>query len=155
MLQLLRKEQLIILNKFLRTWHANMSMSVRWQSKLLLFWKLFLKIQLNSKFDDTWFIVSAMKSTSTHIKESNWATIWIWTIKCRKEDSLLLPLQGLRIISRAQKQQLIQNLSLCVTYFQDDLALYPKTKYLLHIMNYNFYLRSNIKTGSLTKVVSW
>jgi hypothetical protein len=74
--------------------------------------------------------------------------------KSRKEDSSLLSLQGLRIISRAEKEQLIQNLSLCVTYFQADLALYPKTKFLLHIMNYNFYLRSNIKIGSLNKVVS-
>jgi hypothetical protein len=46
-----------------------------------------------------------------------------------------LSLQGLRIISGAEKQQLIKILSLCLTYFQDDLALDPKTKFLLHNMN--------------------
>jgi hypothetical protein len=40
-------------------------------------------------------------------------------------------------------------------YFQADLALLPKTKFLLHNMNYNFYLRSNIKTGIKPIVLLW
>ena len=80
-----------------------MTMLVKWQSKLLLFWKLFLKIQMNSKFDETWSIVFTMKSTSTHLKESNLATTWIWMIKCLKEVNLLLSLQGLTKIYREPK----------------------------------------------------
>ena len=97
-LQLLFWYQIKLLNKIWRTRNADMSMSVKWQSKLLLFWKLFLKIQMNSKFDETWFIVFTMKGNSTHFKESNWATTWIWMIKYRKEVNLLLSLQGLRKI---------------------------------------------------------
>ena len=102
-LELLFWYQFKVLNKIWRTWNADMSMSVKWQSKLLLFWRLFLKIQMNSKFDDTWFIVFTVKGNSTHFKESNWATTWIWTIKCHKEDNLLLSLQGLWKIYREPK----------------------------------------------------
>ena len=31
--------------------------------------------------------------------------------------------------------------------FQANLALSPKTKFVLHDMDYNFHLRSNLKTG--------
>ena len=89
-LQLLFWYQIKLLNKIWRTWNADMSMLVKWQSKSLLFWKLFLKIQMNSKFDETWSIVFTIKSTSTHLKESNWATTWIWKIKIHKQVNLLL-----------------------------------------------------------------
>ena len=142
-LQLLFWYQIKFVNKIWRTRNADMSMSVKWQSKLLLFWKLFLKIQMNSKFDETWFIVFTIKGNSTHFKESNWATTWIWMIKCCKEVNLLLSLQGLRKIFGSRRQQLIQSSSLCLTYFQDDLALSPKTKFVLLHSNFNFYLRCN------------
>jgi hypothetical protein len=74
-----------------------MSLSFKWQSKLLLFWKLFLKIQLNSKFHETWFIISTMKSTSTHIKESNWVTIQFCKRKCYKHNNSLLHIRDLEI----------------------------------------------------------
>ena len=102
-LQLLFWYQIKLLNKIWRTWNADMSMLVKWQSKLLLFWKLFLKIQMNSIFDETWLIIFTMKGNSNHFKESNWATTWIWTIKCHKEVNLLLSLQGLRKIYREPK----------------------------------------------------
>ena len=130
-------------------------MLVKWQSKPLLFWKLFLKIQMNSKFYEAWSIVFTMKSTLTHLKESNWATTWIWTIKCRKEVNLLLSLQGLRKICGSIRQQLIQSSSLCLTCLQDDLSLGPKTKFVLHNMDYNFYLRSNIRTSTQLIVLLW
>ena len=91
-----------------------MLMLVKWQSKLLLFWKLFLKIQINSKFDETWSIVFTMKGTSTPFKEYNWATTRISTIKCRKEVNLLLSLQGLRKIYREPKTA-ADSISLCLT----------------------------------------
>ena len=40
-------------------------------SQSLLILKLTSKIQMNSKLDETCFIVSSTKCTSTHIKESN------------------------------------------------------------------------------------
>ena len=102
-LELLFWYQIKLLNKIWRTRNADMSMLVKWQSKLLLFGKLFLKIQMNSKFDETWLITFTMKGNSTHFKESNWATTWIWTIKCHKEVNLLLSLQGLRKTYREPK----------------------------------------------------
>ena len=68
-----------------------------------------------SRLDETYFFVISMDSTSTHIKESNQATILIWMIKCRKEVNLLLSLQGLRKISRSLRQQPIQSSILCLT----------------------------------------
>jgi hypothetical protein len=55
---------------------------------------------------------------------------------------------GLGIFSGLEKQQLIQTSRLSFTYFQADIALGPKTKFLLHNMKYKFYLRSNFKTGA-------
>ena len=89
--------QIKLLNKIWRTRNADVSMSVKWQSNFCCFWKLFLKIQMNSKFDETWFIVSTMKGTSTHLKESNWATTWFWKIKIHKHCQLVVVHRELRI----------------------------------------------------------
>ena len=48
---------------------------------------------------------------------------------------------------QVQKQQRIATLSLCLTYFHAKLGYAPKIKFVVHNMDYNFYLRSNIKAG--------
>ena len=50
-------------------------------------------------------------------------------------------------ICEVQKQQRIATLSLCLTYVHVELGYTPKTKFVLHIMNYNFYLGLHTKTG--------
>ena len=89
-LQLLFWYQIKLLNKIWRTRNADVSMSDKWQRNFCCFWRVFLKIQINSKFDETWFIVSTMKGTSTHLKESNWDTIWILKIKIHKHCRLAI-----------------------------------------------------------------
>jgi hypothetical protein len=60
---------------------------------------------------------------------------------------IAIEIPDLEIFLSAEKQQLIQTSSICLTSLQADIALGPKTKLLLHNMNYNFHLMSNIKTG--------
>jgi hypothetical protein len=81
-----------------------------------------LKVQLSSILSDTWPIVSIMKSTTTHIKEPNWATIWNWKIKLHEHGNLLLLSSGLRIFSKCQKQSkfwLVGPFWSCSTHFHD------------------------------------
>jgi hypothetical protein len=101
-----------------------MSRSFKRQSTILLFWELLLKVQLSSKLGDTWFIVFTMNGASTHIKESNGATIWNWKIKCHEHVDLMLPFRDLEYFLLSQKQQLIQFCELYLTRLETKLALY-------------------------------
>jgi hypothetical protein len=94
-LQLLYWDHVKLFNKISRTRHVNMSRPISDKNNFLLFWKLLLKVQLSSILSDTWSIVSIMKSTTTHIKEPNWATIWNWKIKCHEHVDLMLPIRDL------------------------------------------------------------
>jgi hypothetical protein len=92
-------------------------------SKLLVFWELFSKVQMNSKLDETWFIGSTMKSTSTPSKELNWATIWNWKINYCKHVNSQLPNRDLELFSASSKEQLIQYWELYLTRLEAKLAL--------------------------------
>ena len=50
-------------------------------------------------------------------------------------------------ICEVQKQQQIATLSLCLTYFHAEPGYAPKTKLVVHNMDYNFYLGLHTKTG--------
>jgi len=53
------------------------------------------------------------------------------------------------------KQQQIQNWSLYFTHFHVDLGLGPKTKFAMHNLNFNFYLRSNFISSAKIIVSPW
>ena len=48
---------------------------------------------------------------------------------------------------QVQKQQRIATLSLCLTYFHAKLGYATKIKFVVHNMDYNFYLGLHTKTG--------
>ena len=79
-----------------------------------------------------------MKSTPTHIKESNWVTMWFWEIEIPKNVNLLLPLKDLEYFLLFPKQQLVQPCELYLTKLEAKLDLDHLTKFVLHKMNYNF-----------------
>jgi hypothetical protein len=94
-LQLLYFPQLELFHKIGRMRHVKMSTSISHKNNFLLFWKLLLKVQLSSILSDTCSIISIMKSTTTHIEEPNWATIWIWKIKYHEHVDLMLSIRDL------------------------------------------------------------
>jgi hypothetical protein len=60
---------------------------------------------------------------------------------------IAIEIPDLEIFLSAENCGRFNLLCLGLTYFHADLALVPKTKFLLQNTNYNFHLRSDIKTG--------
>jgi hypothetical protein len=76
-------------------------------------------------------------------------------IKITKHVNLLLPLKDLEKFPIFQKQQLIQSCELYLTKLEAKLALDHLIKFVLHKMNYNFSLRSNLITSTEAKLSLW
>jgi hypothetical protein len=62
--------------------------------------------------------------------------------------NFLLSIQDLEHFLGFEKQQLIQSRELYLTKLEAKLALGHLTKFVLHKMNYNFYLRLNLITST-------
>ena len=137
-LQLLHLDQLKLLNKFLQNVRRHCRCHSSDKITFLLFWRLLLKVPINSKWVTHDSLLSLMKSTPTHIKESNWVTMWFWKIEIPKHVNLLLPLKDLEYFLLFPKQQLVQPCELYLTKLEAKLDLDHLTKFVLHKMNYNF-----------------
>jgi hypothetical protein len=93
--------------------------------------------------------------TTTLIKGSRFGSTWFERYIPKEGTSKLKPAPTLSQICEVQKQQQIATLSLCLTHFEAELGYAPKIKFVLHKMNYNFCLRSNLITGTEVKLLLW
>ena len=109
---------------------------------------------MNSKLNETCFIVSSTKCTSTHIKESSWVTIWIWKIKISQHVNSLLSIRDLEIFLRP-KQHCIQTQDHYMRHLEVESGLGPKIKFVALHLKFNFYLRSNFITCFHTIIWPW
>ena len=127
-----------------RNWNSGFRHSVQSGTKQceVLFLKFNLNIQTSSKSDETCLVVSSIQCTPTHIKELNWATIWIWKIKMSQHVNSLLPIRDLERFMR-RKQHCIQTWGHYLSHLGVESGLGPKIKFVLPKQNCNFYLRSN------------
>jgi hypothetical protein len=66
---------------------------------------------------------------------------------------IAIEIPDLEIFLSAENCGRFNLLCLGLTYFHADLALVPKTKFLLHKVNYKSHLRFNLKTDIETTVI--